>query len=272
VQPGDPGPLPVLGRVGPVQRVQARQQTICVCRDAQEPLSHGPLLHRRRAALAPALDGGCRASPSAGPVLPLDLLAGQHRPARRAPRHGRLGTVGQAGLEQPQEQPLGPPVVAGVAGRQLGRPAPGDAQALQLAAVGGGRVGHQLGGVGADPEGVVLSVDAEGVEADGLEHHPTLLPLVSGPDVGPAVRQRVPDVQPLGGGIRELDQVVQLVVGIGACQVDLAAAVVSPPALPAPLYLAVVVRARHRSGPRSLAMRLTRMPMTVPMPGSAANR
>jgi len=46
----------------------------------------------------------------------LHLLAGQHRLALRTPQHGRLGPIRQPGVEQPQEHPLGPAVVAEAVG------------------------------------------------------------------------------------------------------------------------------------------------------------
>ncbi len=63
-------------------------------------------------------------------------------------------------------------------------------------------------------EGEVLGVDAEGVEADGLEHRPAPHPLVAAVGVRPGVLEHVADVQALGGGIGELDQVVEEVLGL----------------------------------------------------------
>ena len=94
--PADPVRLLDLDRLGQVDAAEV-EQLVGVLRDPQVPLVEVALLDLRAA--APAVAVGA-----------LDLLAGE-RPVVRAPVDRRLLAVGQAGLQELQEEPLVPAVV-----------------------------------------------------------------------------------------------------------------------------------------------------------------
>ncbi len=94
-------------RVGKLNLAEV-EQLVRVLRDAQVPLVQVSLLDL--CAAAPAVTVGA-----------LDLLAGQ-RAVVRTPVDRRLRAVGEAGLQELQEEPLVPAVVVGVAGDDLGAP------------------------------------------------------------------------------------------------------------------------------------------------------
>ena len=229
--PPDPVGLQALRQRRPVERIQAVQQVLRVGRDPQEPLLHHPFGDPGPAPLAP---------------VALDLLERQHRLAGRAPHHRGLLAHGQACPVQLQEDPLGPSVEGGVAGHHLVPPCPRRSQPPQLPPVVRDGLLGQRPRVLADPQREVLGVDAEGVESHRLEQRPAPHPLVAAVDVGPAVRVGVPDVQALGGGVGELDQVVELLLRPHPADVDLVEAVGLPPGLPARLDLPEVMALTHR--------------------------
>ena len=80
--------------VGPVERVEVVEQLLGVVGDPEEPLLEVAHLHEVARALAGAVGQ--------------DLLVGQHGLAAGAPVHRRGRAVGQARLEEAQEDPLGP--------------------------------------------------------------------------------------------------------------------------------------------------------------------
>ena len=130
--PPDPVALHRLRGLGPVQRVQRVEQRLRVARDLQPPLAQVPRLDHRVAALA-------------APVL--DLLVGEHGEARGAPVHRAVAPLGEAGLEQPEEQPLRPAVVGRVGGVDLVAPVEHRADPLELVlAEVGHRATHHHGG------------------------------------------------------------------------------------------------------------------------------
>ena len=98
--------------LGPVDRLQVVEQAVGVVGDAEEPLLQLARLDRRAAAFAATVD---------------DLLVGEHRGVLGAPVDRCLLAVGQAALEEAQEQPLRPAVVARMAGGELARPVDRDA-------------------------------------------------------------------------------------------------------------------------------------------------
>ncbi len=143
----------LLGPLG--EAVGGVEQLVGVGGDAEEPLLQVARLDRRPAAPAAAVH---------------HLLVGQHRVVHRAPVHRRLAPVGQPLLEHPDEEPLVPLVVLGVARGQLALPGVADAEPLQLALhvrdVGAG------GGLGVDAalDGGVLGRQAERVPAERMQH------------------------------------------------------------------------------------------------------
>ena len=211
----DPVALGALGGLGPVDPLEVVQQPLGVVGDAEEPLLEQPLLDTRAAALTQ-------------PVL--HLLVGEHRLVVRAPVDRRLLLVGEPLLEQLQEDPLRPLVVARIGRRQLVLPVDHEADATQLAAEVLDVLRDQPHRVPADLQGVVLRVDAEGVEPNGLEHAVPLQPLKSSMDVGPREREDVADVQPFGRRVRKHHQLVER--GRRRLQVGLVGAALLPAALP----------------------------------------
>ncbi len=169
--------------VGPVEVGQALQQPLRVVRDAEEPLPHRAQFDLGSAALASAR---------------FDLLVRQHGQAGRTPCDRSLGLVGEARLEQAQEDPLRPAVVAGTAGGRLLAPVPGAPQPVQLLVpevLGGAR--DQRRRVHALAQREVLRIDPERVESHGLEDEPAPHPLVAADDIRPAIGHGVTDVQSL---------------------------------------------------------------------------
>ena len=106
-------------------------------------------------------------------------------------------------VEHPQEGPLRPLVVFGVARAHLARPVEREADFVELLAV-AGRVA--LGGDGrmlARLDGVLFSRKSEGVVAHRVKDVEALEPLVAGIDVRGDVAQRVADVQTRTRGVGE---------------------------------------------------------------------
>ena len=93
----DPVALHRLHVLRPLDPVEVPQQPLGVVGDAQEPLLQLADFDLRAAALAAAVH---------------DLLVGEHRLVVGAPLHRRLLAVGEAGVQQLQEDPLRPAVVA----------------------------------------------------------------------------------------------------------------------------------------------------------------
>ena len=156
------------------------EQPVGVFGDLEVPLVQHPPHHVGAAALA--LPGD-------------DLLVGQHGLVHRAPVHVPVPAVGQAALVEPQEQPLVPVVVGGIAGLQPAAP------------VERGRVPPERGRLGLDvgvrpvgrmrvvPDGGVLGGQAEGVPADRVQHVPAAQEVVAGEGVADGVRLGVAHVQ-----------------------------------------------------------------------------
>ena len=157
-----------------------REQPVRVLGDLEVPLVQHPPHHVGAAALALSRD---------------DLLVGQDGLVHRAPVHVAVAPVGQAALVEPQEQPLVPVVVGGIAGLQP--PAP----------VERGRVPPERGRLGLDvgvgpvgrvrvvPDGGVLSGQAEGVPADRVQHVLAAQEVIAGEGVTDGVRLGVAHVQ-----------------------------------------------------------------------------
>ena len=156
--------------LGPLDRREVVEQPVGVVRDAEEPLLELADLDRRAAALTVAVD---------------DLLVGEHGRVDRAPVDRGLLAVGEPALEETQEEPLGPAVVARLGRRELARPVDRDAPLahllLELADRGGRRVARVLAGA----DRVVLGGQAERVVAHRMQH------VVTRPAV--EVRDRVAD-------------------------------------------------------------------------------
>ena len=177
----DPVGLHGLDRVRPVrQPVQLGQQLVRVVRNLQEPLRNLALLHHGAGTPAASVD---------------HLLIGQHRLVDRIPVHDRGLLVDQALLVELDEEPLLPAVIRRLTGRQAPIPVIGDAQLLELAA-------HVVD-IGIRPlrrrhavlHRRVLGRQAEGIEADRLQHVPAKHALIARDHVPDRVIAHMPHVQ-----------------------------------------------------------------------------
>ena len=114
----NPGPLHRLDVLGPVDLVKAFEQAVGVPGDREEPLLELLRLDDGAAALAATVD---------------HLLVGEHRLVLGAPVDRGLAAVGELLLEEPEEEPLRPAVVSGLAACDLARPVDRDPPRLELA-------------------------------------------------------------------------------------------------------------------------------------------
>ena len=101
----------------PVELLQVSEQFFCVLRDAEVVTGDFALLDDRVRTPATAVD---------------DLFVGKHRLVHRVPVDDLGLAVGDALVEHPQEHPLVPSVVLGLASRQFARPVEGEPQRLHL--------------------------------------------------------------------------------------------------------------------------------------------
>ena len=233
VGPGRPADPVALHRQHPVrpvalQRGGVRQQPVGVLGDLEVPLGQHPADDLVAAPLAPAVD---------------DLLVGQHGLVVRAPVDVAALAVGQPAVVEPQEQPLVPAVVLGVAGRQPPRPVerrrvPAEGRRLRLDVL-----VRPVRGVGVVPDRRVLRGQPERVPPDRVQHVLPAQEPVPGHRVADRVRLGVPHVQVTRRVREHVDQVEPLarVIGVvaGAERVD-----VRPAGLPLVLDVARVVRLR----------------------------
>ena len=212
-----PDPVPLHGQHlgGPlVEPIDAVEQTVGVLGDAQEPLIEVARLDRRPAAPAPPVD---------------HLLVGEHGSAVRAPVDRRPAPAGEAALEHPQEQPLVPPVVVGVARGQLALPGIADAEPLELPLHVGDVVAGPGLGVRPVLDGGVLGGKAEGVPTERMQDVEPPHPLHAGDDVPDHVVADVSDVG-VPRRIGEHDEAV--VLGAPRLLGHLEGALVGPAPLP----------------------------------------
>ena len=139
-----------------------------------------------------------------------DLFVGEHALAARAPVDGHRGLIGQAVLIHLQEDPLRPLIVGRVGRVDRAIPVKAVAEHLELLGKVGDVVFCHNGRVDMILDGVVLSRQTERIKADREQNVVALHPALAADDVHRRERARVADVQPLSGGIRELDQPVKL--------------------------------------------------------------
>ena len=214
----DPVALHRLDPLGPVQIVDVVQQLLGVVGDLEEPLLQVLALDQVPGALTGAVGQ--------------DLLVGQHRLAARAPVDRGLGPVGQAGLQQLQEDPLGPADVGRVVALDHAPPVIGGTQPLerrgQLLDLGVGEGPGVLAGL----DGRVLRRQAEAVEADGRQDGLA----VHGPVADQQVTEGVvAHVAHVGRPTRVGVHAQHVGLGPGVVVLDLVGALLEPPGLPARL-------------------------------------
>ena len=219
--------------LGPaLEQAEVGEQAVGVGGDPEEPLLEVARLDEAAAALAVAVD---------------HLLVGEHGLVDRAPLDGGVLAIGEAALEELEEDPLGPAVVLGLAGGDLATPVDRDAPGAELAPELLDRLERRLARVLAGADRGVLGREPERVVAHRVDH----LVAVAAPEVGDRVAERVvlqmADVR-LAGGVREHLEHVGLrlrvvepgVAGVG----HLPGPLLVPQRLPARLDLTRVVR-RH---------------------------
>ena len=227
----DPVPLHRDDPLGPVdQLVHVVEQALRVVGDLEEPLRQVAPLDHRPATLARAGD---------------HLLVGQHGLVVGTPVHRRVLAVGQPALEEPREEPLGPPVVLGIARLQASRPVERHAHPLERRRL--------LLDVDVRPvlrrdpalDGRVLGRQAEGVPADGMQDVVPRHRLVARDRVAAAEGLGVAHVQ-IAGRVREHVERVEprpAVLRVLGGQVQ---ALLLPDPLPLRLDLGRVVSSAHR--------------------------
>ena len=238
----DPVALHPLDVRGPVDRVQVGDEAVRVVGDAEEPLLELADLHERAGALAAAVD---------------HLLVGQHGLLDRVPVDRGLLAVREAVLEQLEEDPLRPAVVARLVRAELARPVDRDAPLAELLLEGGDRLLGRLAGMLAGADRVVLGGQAERVVAHRVQHPASRAPMEVRDGVAHGVDLQVPDVR-LAAGVRQHLEHVGLrpwVVGVVG---DLPGVLVRPHLLPAGLDLGrVVAVVGHLGGEDTSAARPT---------------
>ena len=172
VRAADPVALHRDDVVGPVDVAQVLEQAVGVLRDPEQPLLELAGLDERAAALAVAVD---------------DLLVGQDGLIVRTPLDRGLLAVGEAALEELEEDPLGPAVVAGLVRAELARPVDRDPPLPELALERGDRARGRLPRVLARLDRVVLGGQPERVVAHRVQDPRA----VAAPEVGDRVADRV---------------------------------------------------------------------------------
>ena len=191
----DPVALLNLDALDVIHIIQIVDQALGVLRDGEHPLALLLAYDLAAAALADAVD---------------DLFVCQHALAARAPvdRHG--GLIGQTVLEHLQEDPLCPLIVGRVGRVDRAIPVKAVAEHLELLGEVCNVVFRDNGRMDVVFDGIVLGRQTERIKSDREQDIVALHPALAADDVHRRERARVADVQPLSGGIRELDQPVKL--------------------------------------------------------------
>ena len=184
--------------LGVVHQIQIVDQPLGILGDFQHPLALDLADNLAAAPLAHAAD---------------HFFVGQHAFAGGAPVDRHFLFIGQPLLKQLEKDPLGPFVIVGIGGVDFPRPVEGQAQRLQLALEAGHIVfGHDFG-MNVVFDGKVLRRQAEGVPAHGIQHVVSLQAALAGHHVQGGVGAGMTHVEPLAGGIGELNQGVELRLG-----------------------------------------------------------
>ncbi len=206
----DPVALHQLDGLGPIDAVEIGEKAIGVVGDFEEPLLEVFFADR-----------GIGVTPAAAVD---DLLVGEDGAAFFAPPLGAHRAVGEAALEEHQEEPLGPAVVLGRGGIDLAGPVVGASGQLQLALEVGGIAGNGFLGMEALQEGVVFGGQAERVPAHRMEDVEARHPLVATDDVAGDVVVEMADGEAVAGRIGEHFEDVEFRArGILASEVEVGA-------------------------------------------------
>ena len=230
----DPVALHRQDALGPVlEQVHLVEQRVGVVGDLEEPLGQVLRLDLGAAALAVAVD---------------HLLVREHGLVDRAPLDRRLLAVGEAALEEAEEEPLRPAVVLGLVRRELAVPVDRPAHAVHLPADRGDVALGDDARMPALADRGVLGGQAERVVAHRPQHAEAAPAAEVGDDVADRVVEDVPHVQ-LARRVRQHLDDVRLgalgLAGLGVRRVK--APRVLPDALPALLDLSRLVPLCHLS-------------------------
>ena len=213
------------------QAVEIAQQFVGIVGDAQKPLLEFALL-----------DQGVFVAPAAAVH---HLLVGQHGGAFRTPVDPALLAIGQALLEELDEEPLVPFVVFGQTGGDFARPVVGEAQALHLRLHGGDVAQRPLARRRVVLDGGVFRGQAEGIPAHGMKHVVAVHPHVAGEGVADGVVAHVSHVQRAGGIGQHFEHVILRLGGVrlGGVERRILLPALEPFGLDAVSVVAVVVLA-----------------------------
>jgi len=194
----DPVALDRLRPFRPVEHRVVIEQCVGIRGDAEKPLLEVARLDLGAAQLAAAVD---------------HLLVREHGLVVRAPLHGRRLAVSEPGLQELQEQPLGPAVVLRLVSRDFAIPVDRPAEPAHLGADRGDVPLGDLTRMAAAADRRVLCRQAERVEP----HRPQNREAVAAPEMRDDVPQRVvEDVahMEVPGGVRKhLEHVELLALG-----------------------------------------------------------
>ncbi len=146
-----------------------------------------------------------------GPVVLIEHEpAGVEIPLEFGDRTRRVHPRVVPGLVALQPDPLGPPVVVGVDGRELAVPVVAEAEPLQLATERVDRLAGGDRGMDAGLDGVLLGRKPEGVPAHRMQDVEAPHPLVAAQDVGGRVALGMAHVEPRSRGVGEHVEAVEL--------------------------------------------------------------
>ena len=223
----DPVALLNLNAFNIIHIFQIVDQTLCVLGDGEHPLALGLVNDLAAAALTNAVD---------------NLLVRQNALAGGTPVYAHFLLVGQALLEQLQENPLGPLVVARVSGVDLTRPVERQTEALELALEAGDVLLGDLCRMHMVLDGKVLSRQTECVPAHRIQHVVTLHALFARNDIQRGVGARMAYMQTLTGRVRELNECIELL--LVRVILGMEALLLVPDVLPFLFYLFMIVLQR----------------------------